>query len=79
MFIKVPRSNIVADDQGYMIIADPNGIMLTLRTPQKCIRRWMTISELYFYLRNVKEILLTKLLLRSLNNYTINSLRRYNV
>lgn len=48
MFIKVLRSNIVADDQGYMIIADPNGIMLTLRTPQKCIRRWMTTSELYF-------------------------------
>ena len=48
MFMKVARSNIVADDQGYMIIADSNGIMLTMRTPQKCIRRWMTINELYF-------------------------------
>lgn len=47
MFIKVPRSNIVADDQGYMIIADPNGMLFTMRTHQKALRRWMTISELF--------------------------------
>ena len=55
MFMKVARSNIVADDQGYMIIADPNGIMLTMRTPQKCIRRWMTISELFEFSQKIGQ------------------------
>lgn len=47
MFMKVARSNIVADDQGYMIIADPNGMLFIMKTHQKALRRWMTISEIF--------------------------------
>lgn len=52
MAILKANPNFIADDKGVIIMAESNGVMFAIKTPQRVIRRYMTVSELF----NISQI-----------------------
>ena len=61
------NSNFIADDRGYILMYDSNGVMFTMRTATKALRRYMTVSELFNISQSFGRDVMNQIIIDELN------------